>query len=118
MLIDRYLLRQLVMPLLIGLAVFIVILMSEVALRLGEALLGARVPAAMLLRYFGYNLPHVISWSLPVGVLTGVAMVSAAISRNGEATAARAGGMSLRRIWRSFAAVSYTHLTLPTTHPV
>lgn len=105
MLIDRYLLRQLVMPLLIGLAVFIVILMSEVALRLGEALLGARVPAAMLLKYFWYNLPHVISWSLPVGVLTGVAMVSAAISRNGEATAARAGGMSLRRIWRSFAAV-------------
>ncbi len=101
MLIDRYLLRQTILPLSIGLAVFMVILMSEVALRLGEALLGARVPAVMLGRYLWYNLPHVISWSLPVGVLTGVAMVSTAISRNGEAIAARAGGMSQRRIWLS-----------------
>ena len=104
-LLDRYLIRQLALPLLIGLSVFVVILMSEAALNLGQALVGSRVPALLIAQYFYYNLPRAISWSLPVGVLVGVALVSTTITRNGEATAARAGGASLRRLWAAFIVV-------------
>ena len=50
-LLDRYLLSQLVLPALIGLGVFVVILMSESAIKLGEALLGARVPARLIAEF-------------------------------------------------------------------
>ncbi len=101
-LLDRYLLRLLVIPLLIGLGVFVVIMLSEVALKLGQALVGGRVSALKIALYFLYKTPRAVSWSLPVGVLVGVAMVSTAITRNGESTAARAGGASLHRLWRPF----------------
>lgn len=105
LLLDRYLLRQLVLPLLIGLCVFVVILMAEAALNLGQALTGMRVPAGPIVRYFANCLPRTVAWSLPVGILVGVAMVSTTLGRNGEATAARAGGVSLQRIWACFVVV-------------
>jgi lipopolysaccharide export system permease protein len=105
--VDRYLLRLMVLPVLIGLSVFVVILMSEAAIDLGQALVGSTVPASLIAQYLLYSLPRAISWSLPVGVLVGVAMVSTAITRNGEATAVRAGGTSLRRLWVPFIVVGF-----------
>lgn len=104
-LLDRYLLKLLVVPLLIGLGVFVLIMLSEVALKLGQALVGGRVAPTDILEYFAYRLPRAIAWSLPVGALVGVAMVSTAVTRNGEATAMRTGGVSLRRLWTPFIAV-------------
>lgn len=101
-LLDRYLLRQLMLPLLIGLGVFVVILLFEAALGLGQALVGANVSALLIGKYLAYRLPRAAAWALPVGVLVGVAMTSSNISRNGEATAARVGGVSLLRLWRAF----------------
>ncbi len=104
-LLDRYLLRQLLLPALIGLMVFIVILMSEAALKLGEALLHSRVPVRLMGEYFFFSLPRVLAWSLPVGILVGVAMTVTASARNGEAVAVRIGGVSLQRMWASFLVV-------------
>jgi lipopolysaccharide export system permease protein len=101
-LLDRHLLKQLLLPAVIGLMIFVVILMSEAALKLGEALVGSRVPVAMIARYFLYSLPRAISWSLPVGLLVAVAMTTTAMARNGEATATRVGGVSPQRMWASF----------------
>lgn len=105
LLLDRYLLRLLTVPLLIGLGLFVVVMLSEVAIKLGEILTGMRTPAVLIVQYFGYSIPRAVAWSLPVGVLVGVAMVSTMITRNGELTAARAGGVALRRIWRPLFAV-------------
>jgi len=97
--LDRYLLRLMVLPVLIGLGVFVVIMLSETAIKLGDTLIGMRVPPRLIAQYFLYRVPRAMSWSLPVGILVGVAMTCAQIARNGEATAIRAGGTSLRRLW-------------------
>jgi lipopolysaccharide export system permease protein len=104
-LLDRYLLRQLILPLLVGVAVFVVILLAEVALRLGDALLGARVSALLIAQYFALCVPRAFSWSLPVGVLVGAAMTCTALARNGEITAARVGGAAYQRLWLPFVVV-------------
>jgi len=97
--LDRYLLRLIALPLIIGLAVFVVIMLSETTIKLGQALLGMRIPPLLIAKYFLYRLPRAVAWSLPVGILVGAAMVTTHISRNGEANAARAAGASLQRIW-------------------
>ncbi|MBP8950752.1 MAG: LptF/LptG family permease [Armatimonadetes bacterium] len=105
-LIDRYVLRLMVMPTLIGVAVFMVIMLSETAIKLGDTVIGLRVPPALIGQYFLFRLPRVFAWSLPVGILVGAAMVTTQMARAGEATAMRAGGASLRRIWVSIVALA------------
>lgn len=98
-LLDRYVIRLMVLPILIGLAVFVVIMLSEVAINLGRSLLGMRVPPDLIGLYFLYRTPRAIAWSLPVGLLVGAAMTCTQLERSGEATAIRAAGVSLQRIW-------------------
>lgn len=97
-LIDRYLLRQLPLPFLVGLGVFVCIMLAEVAWRISGALLGSGVSALTLARFFAYSAPRAAVWSAPVGILVAVSMAMTNLERHGEVTAMRAGGASLARV--------------------
>ncbi len=96
--LDRYLLRQMVVPFLIGVAVFLVILLGDEARKLGAAVTGLRVPLVVILKYLLYASPGALVWSLPVGTLLGVSMAATLAARGGETTAMRVGGVSFLRV--------------------
>jgi lipopolysaccharide export system permease protein len=105
MLLDRYLARRLVVPFLLGVMIFLVILLGDEARKLGATVTGLRVPVGLILRYLLYASPNALVWSLPVGVLLGVAMTATASARTGETTAIRVAGASFPRICVGYLAV-------------
>lgn len=97
-LLDRYLIRHLVLPFLIGLATFMAIMLAEVAWRMSGLLIGSQVSAGVLAKYFLLSAPRVAVWSAPVGILVAVSMAMTGLERHGEVTAMRGAGVSLARI--------------------
>ncbi len=101
-LVDRYILRHLVLPFIIGVLVFVVILVGDEARKLGAAVLGLRVSPRLIAEYLLYCTPQALVWSLPVGTLVGVAMTATNLARNRETVAMRAGGVSFVRVCGGF----------------
>ena len=103
--IDRYLLRRMVGPFLLGVLIFLVVLLGDEARKLGAAVTGLRVPLLLILKYLWYAAPGALVWSLPVGTLLGVSMTATLGARGGETVAMRVGGASFQRICVSYIAV-------------
>jgi len=99
-LVDRYLLRQLLVPFLVGVFLFVLILLGEVAYHIGSTIAAGRVPASLIVKYLLLRAPRAVVWSLPFGALLGVAMTVTALAHGGEITAMRGGGISFARICR------------------
>jgi lipopolysaccharide export system permease protein len=96
--IDRYLLGRLTLPFIVGLMLFVLILLAEVAYNISSTIVGGRVSAELIIRYLLLRTPRAIVWSLPFGTLLGVAMSVTTLAHYGEITAIRAGGVSFTRI--------------------
>ncbi|MBC7286722.1 MAG: LptF/LptG family permease [Armatimonadetes bacterium] len=96
---DRYLLLQLPLPFFVGLAVFIVIMLAEVAWRISGVLVGTTVSGLMLLQFFLYSTPRAAVWSTPVGLLVAVCLALVSMERHGEIIALRVGGWPVRRVF-------------------
>src|ERR1039457_1037259 len=103
--LDRYLAKQLLVPFLLGILVFLVVLLGDEARKLGAAVTGLRVPLPLILSYLWWATPNALVWSMPVGVLLGVSMAATTASRGGETTAMRVGGASFLRISAAYLAV-------------
>lgn len=96
--IDRYLLSRVTLPFIVGLMLFVLILLAEVAYNISSTIVGGRVAPELIIRYLLLRAPRAIVWSLPFGTLLGVAMSMTTLAHYGEITAIRAGGISFRRI--------------------
>ncbi len=97
-LLDRYVLGRVPLPFIVGLLLFVLILLAEVAYNISSTIVGGRVSAELIIRYLLLRSPRAIVWSLPFGTLLGVSMAVTALAHHGEITAMRAGGVSFRRI--------------------
>jgi lipopolysaccharide export system permease protein len=95
---DRHLLSDLAAPFLIGVFTFAVILLGDVARQIGSTFLNARTPFSLVAQYLWLRSPGALVWSMPVGVLVAVSMAVSRATREGEITAMRAAGLSLRRL--------------------
>jgi LPS export ABC transporter permease LptF/LPS export ABC transporter permease LptG len=62
-----------------------------------DDLVNNRQPLSLVLAYFRYFVPGMITFVLPVGCLVGALVTFAVFSRSGELTALKAGGVSARR---------------------
>jgi len=92
--LDRYILRQFVLPFIVGVLIFVIILLGDEARKLSAIIVGARVSPKLIALYLLYRAPQALVWSLPVGTLVGVAMTVTTLSRRLEAIA----GVSFARI--------------------
>ena len=102
-LLDRYLIRQFVPPLLFAFtAMTSIMLLNQVARRFG-ALVGKGLPWSVIGEVFMLCLPFIIAMTLPMAVLIGVLYTFSHLAADSEITAMRASGVSVFRLVRPMA---------------
>ncbi len=67
--VDRYLLKEIIPPFLVGIGVFTFIILMSQFLRLIEMILNKGVPVVTALRLIGHLLPSILVLTVPMAVL-------------------------------------------------
>ena len=96
--LDRYILRELVIPFLLGLAIFTSILLIVRILKLVELVVNRGVPLAQMIRVFSYILPAFLEVTVPMALLLAILVAFGRLSSDSEIVALRAAGVSLYRL--------------------
>jgi lipopolysaccharide export system permease protein len=98
--LDRYVLREFLNYLALGLVGFIVIFLVVDIFEKIDVFLDHRAPAALIARFYLYRAPEVVVQVLPVALLLATFLALGQLNKFGELTAMRASGLSLLRILR------------------
>jgi len=99
-LLDRYLIRQFLSPLLFAFAAMTsIMLLNQVARRFG-ALVGKGLPWSVIGEVFLLCLPFIIAMTLPMAVLVGMLFTFSQLASDSEITAMRASGIGVGRLVR------------------
>jgi lipopolysaccharide export system permease protein len=96
--LDRYILRELLVPFVLGLAVFTSILLIVRILKLVEMVVNRGVPLWQMLKLFSYILPAFLEVTVPMALLLAILVAFGRLSSDSELVAMRAAGVSLRRL--------------------
>jgi lipopolysaccharide export system permease protein len=96
--LDRYLLREFVVYLLLGLIGFITIFIVVDVFEKIDVFLDHQAAAALVLRFYLFRAPEVVVRVLPVALLLATFLSLGQLNKFGELTAMRAAGLSLIRI--------------------
>jgi lipopolysaccharide export system permease protein len=100
-LLDRYIFKSVLATCTAAVAVFaFVLIVGNVIKDLLNYFLAGQIDAVTFTRLSLMLVPFVVSFALPMGVLTGVLLTLGRLSADSEITAMRAAGLSLRRIAR------------------
>ncbi len=100
-LLDRYIFRSVLFTCVAAVGLFAFVLMiGNFVKELMPLVLAGQIDSLMLLRLIGLLIPFVVTFALPMGVLTGVLLTLGRLSADSEVTAMRASGISLWRISR------------------
>lgn len=111
--VDRYVLRELVVPFLLGIGVFTSILLIVRILKLVEMVVNRGVPFLQMLQLFSYIMPAFLEVTLPMALLLAILVAFGRLSADSEIIALRACGFSLYRLlvpvcWFALAAAVLT----------
>lgn len=99
-LLDRYILRQFLPPLLFAFAAMTsIMLLNQVARRFG-ALVGKGLPWSVIGEVFVLCLPFIIAMTLPMAVLVAMLYTFSHLAADSEITAMRASGVSVMQLLR------------------
>ena len=96
--LDRYILRELLVPFVLGLAVFTSILLIVRILKLVEMVVNRGVPLTQILTLFSYILPAFLEVTVPMALLLAIIVAFGRLSSDSEIVALRAAGIGLYRL--------------------
>jgi lipopolysaccharide export system permease protein len=96
--LDRYLLREFLQYLGLGLIGFLGIFTVVDVIEKIDVFLDQRTPAPLILRYYLYRTPEVVVQVLPVALLLATFLALGQLNKYGELTAMRSAGLSLLRL--------------------
>ena len=96
--LDRYLLREFLSYLALGLAGFIAIFIVVDLIEKADVFLDHRAPLALVFRFYLYRAPEVVVQVMPVALLLATFLGLGQLNKFGELTAMRVSGLSLMRI--------------------
>jgi LPS export ABC transporter permease LptG/LPS export ABC transporter permease LptF len=99
-LLDRYLVREIVLPMLLALVVFTFVLEIPPIIQQAETLISKGVQWSIVGRVLLTLLPQALSLTIPIAVLMGILMGCARLSADREFVAMQACGVSLMRLAR------------------
>ena len=104
--IDRYVIRQVLMPFCIALVVFTFVFIIRTLIEYVEKLAAQGVPPAVLVRVVLLLIPQALALSIPMSLLLGLLVAFGKLSSQREFVALQACGVSLRRLLIPVAVVS------------
>jgi lipopolysaccharide export system permease protein len=97
-LLDKYLLREFVLPWVYSFDAFVTVLLVDELLRHLDDFIRAKLPAALTCQYFINYLPGIFVQVLPMSLLLGVLFALTRLGKHNELQAMRASGISLARL--------------------
>ena len=95
--LHRYLLRDLLITFLVTMLIITFVMSLGVLLK-AINLIAQGVPLAAIGKIFFFNLPYLLTFTIPMSVLTAVLLTFNNLSMEGELTAMRASGLSIFQI--------------------
>jgi LPS export ABC transporter permease LptG/LPS export ABC transporter permease LptF len=104
--LDRYVIREVLWPFVIGLLIFTFILIIPVLINEAEALVAKGVPATVIARLMWALVPQALGLTIPMSVLLGLLVAFGRLSADREFVAMQACGVSLLRLTRPVAVLS------------
>ena len=96
---DRYIVREIFAPFLLGVAGFVVLLVGDVLYALAELLARKQISLGVLTQLLVYKLPAILVITFPVATLFGTLLGLARLVKDRELQAMRLAGVSLTRIF-------------------
>jgi lipopolysaccharide export LptBFGC system permease protein LptF len=99
-LLDRYLLREMVVPFMIGQGAVVLMLTGTVLYNNADIFLHAHIPVLGIAKIAFYFLPYLVSLTMPVAMAIAASLLVSRLTRDTEITVMRAAGVSLKRIFR------------------
>jgi lipopolysaccharide export system permease protein len=106
--IDRYILREIIVPFVLGLVVLTFVLIIPIILKHGELLIAQGVGFSTIFRVILTLLPSQLSLTIPMSVLLGILIGFGRLSADREFVALQACGVSLTRLLRPVLIFSLT----------
>lgn len=97
-LLHRYLLREIVSPYVLGLAVFTFVLLVARLLKLVELVVNRGLPLSSVLWLLSYILPAFLEITVPMAMLLGLLVAFGRLSTDSELVAIRSAGVSLYQL--------------------
>ena len=98
-LLDRYILREMFVPFLIGQAAIVMMLIGTVLYNNANVLLQNQVPLEFVVRMALYFAPFLVHMTMPVAMAVAASLAVSRLGRDSEITVMRASGVSLFRIF-------------------
>ncbi len=96
--LERYVLAEFAKLLAITLLAFILLFLMVDLFENMDSLMKYKVPAWPSIMFFAYKLPFIVSQVFPIAVLMAVLLSLGILSKHGEITSMKAGGVSLLRV--------------------
>jgi lipopolysaccharide export system permease protein len=96
--LHRYLLRELLTPFALGLAIFTFVLLLARLLKLIELVVNRGLPATQILELLAYLLPAFLEVTLPMAMLLAILVAFGRLSADAELVAMRSSGVSLYQL--------------------
>lgn len=96
--IWRYVFREVIGPILLGLMVYVLVILMNELFELAELAIKKEMPLRIVLRLLIYLLPRVLEMTLPMAALLGILIGIGRLSADSELIALRASGVSYLKI--------------------
>lgn len=100
--LDRYIVREVMSFMALAVAALTIMLIMQTLFELMDMLINKKVAWPYIAKLLAYRLPAFLVVTFPVSLLASSELAIGNLSTNGEITAMRAGGISLRRIMIPF----------------
>jgi LPS export ABC transporter permease LptG/LPS export ABC transporter permease LptF len=104
--IDRYVIREVLWPFVIGLVIFTFILIIPFLIPLAEKFISKGVPTMVVVQIMATLLPQALGLTIPMSLLLGLLVAFGRLSTDREFVAMQACGVSLIRLLRPVALLS------------
>jgi lipopolysaccharide export system permease protein len=106
--LSRYILKDYVVAFSMTLLIFTFVMCVGAAIKAID-LIARGVSPMIILRAFTYNIPYILTFSIPMSAMTTVLLLFGRLSLDGEITAMKAGGMSM---WQIISPVVFASIVL------
>jgi lipopolysaccharide export system permease protein len=96
--LDRYLLKEHVLPFALALCLLTFILLMDKLFELINLIIGKQVPILSVIQMFGLSLPYILAMTIPMAVLVAVLSAFGRMAQDNELTALKSSGLPLLRL--------------------